>query len=451
MTPRIPNILRMYGERGIGLARGRWTSRLGVELGVALVLSLFLGVVTFFGMRQAVYYVLNQYLPSKDVIKQQEQRAVERLQEFILKKGMTASDHKRLSQWVSKEKYIELYIYRDENLLYSTYDIKGNTSRTLSTPAYTLTFSDGEAQVWVNSYYIYKYYHWIYTLCGFAGFFVFMVCFLGGIRKKTGYIELLKEELQILQGGNLAYQVTIKGSDELAELAQGINSMRCSIMEREEEQHRARCANHELVTAMSHDLRSPLTSLMGYLDFIDSGLYEDEKQWKHFVSNSRKKAFQIKEMSDRLFEYFLVYDDRHEELVTEVLDGAALLEQTIWEGGFDLESRGFIVSQEMGEITCSMMVNLELFRRLCANLFSNVIKYASMEEQVKISCREYHDCILIAITNGKDTTKKLVESSGIGLKTCKKIVEEHGGRFYVMDTDTEFQVEVFWVKSLESK
>lgn len=430
------------------MARGRWSSRLGTELAAAVVLSLCLGFSAFLSLRMVMYFAIDQNLPSKDFAEQQEERAVERLQEFIWKTGIKPSDQNRLGQWDSKEKYVDIYIYRDKDLLYGSYDIRGEESYVLAAPVYTLSFSDGEAQVWVISFYLYQYYQWANALSGFAGFFLFMVCFLRLIRKKTGYIELLKEELQILQGGNLSYQVTVKGGDELAELAQGINSMRCSIMEREEEERRARYANHELVTAMSHDLRSPLTSLLGYLDFIESGIYEDEKQWKHFVSNSRKKAFQIKEMSDRLFEYFLVYDDNHEELETETLNGAALLEQIIWEGAFDLESRGFTVSQEMGEITCSITVNLELFRRLCANLFSNVIKYASMEEEVTICCRENNDCILIAIANGKDTTKKLVESSGIGLKTCKKIVKEHGGRFHVMDGDTEFRVEVFWVKSL---
>ena len=88
------------------------------------------------------------------------------------------------------------------------------------------------------------------------------------IRKKVKYIELLGKELEILKGGDLNYQITIRGNDELAALAGEMDSMRRAIRSRQEEEELAHLANRGIVTAMSHDLRTPLTALMGYLDIL---------------------------------------------------------------------------------------------------------------------------------------------------------------------------------------
>ena len=72
----------------------------------------------------------------------------------------------------------------------------------------------------------------------------------------------------VLKGGDLNYQITIRGNDELAALAGEMDSMRRAIRSRQEEEELAHLANRGIVTAMSHDLRTPLTALMGYLDIL---------------------------------------------------------------------------------------------------------------------------------------------------------------------------------------
>ena len=68
-----------------------------------------------------------------------------------------------------------------------------------------------------------------------------------------------------------------------------------------------RLANSELVTAMSHDLRTPLTSLLAYLELMERGKYENQEQLAYFIRRSLEKTMQIKSMADKLFEYFFVY------------------------------------------------------------------------------------------------------------------------------------------------
>lgn len=122
-------------------------------------------------------------------------------------------------------------------------------------------------------------------------FFIVLVLFF--INKKTSYIGVLEKEIKILEGGNLDYPITLKGKDELSSLAQSINEMRKSFIERLESEERARVANSELVTAMSHDLRTPLTALVGYLDIIEYKKYQDQEALAKYIHNSRKKPIRL--------------------------------------------------------------------------------------------------------------------------------------------------------------
>ncbi|WP_346937045.1 histidine kinase dimerization/phospho-acceptor domain-containing protein [Clostridium sp.] len=102
---------------------------------------------------------------------------------------------------------------------------------------------------------------------------------------------MLKSEIKILEGGNLTHEITINGDDELSSLAQGINEMRKSFIGRLESEDKARLANSELITAMSHDLRTPLTVLVGYLDIIKYNKYKTDENLRQYIHNSREKAY----------------------------------------------------------------------------------------------------------------------------------------------------------------
>lgn len=175
-------------------------------------------------------------------------------------------------------------------------------------------------------------------------FFIVLVLFF--INKKTSYIGVLEKEIKILEGGNLDYPITLKGKDELSSLAQSINEMRKSFIERLESEEQARVANSELVTAMSHDLRTPLTALVGYLDIIEYKKYQDQEALAKYIHSSREKAYQIKHLSDKLFEYFTVYNTEENDLEFESYDGIQLMDQLIDEQSMLLENHGFRVAWE---------------------------------------------------------------------------------------------------------
>ncbi|MFR6333488.1 MAG: histidine kinase dimerization/phospho-acceptor domain-containing protein, partial [Eisenbergiella sp.] len=166
---------------------------------------------------------------------------------------------------------------------------------------FNVTFTDGAVQAALvyTGYENYQSAGVIVTLLSGLCFAVILYLL---IRKKVKYIELLGKELEILKGGDLNYQITIRGNDELAALAGEMDSMRRAIRSRQEEEELAHLANRGIVTAMSHDLRTPLTALMGYLDILS--IEEDPGKKQKYLSVCRDKACQIKSLSDKLFEIF---------------------------------------------------------------------------------------------------------------------------------------------------
>ena len=412
----------------------------------------------YMGIHTTAYDWIDRTQNTQEAYVQQKVRTEEALQQYIKDKNIALSDLSPLDEWVEREAYVAMVIYRFGRVIYSSYPFdvedvivseedaaEAEVMPVSDDSAYTFTFADGTASVLLMPFYEYRYYQWADRISVICGFLLFITVFLHLIQKKTSYIELLKKELQILEGGQMEYAVSVRGSDELGELAEGINRMRISILEREQKEAEARQANQELVTAMSHDLRSPLTSLLGYLELLDEEETEDAAQQKHFIATSRKKAMQIKEMSDRLFEYFLVYGE--EKPAMEPVDGSALFQQTVGESAFALEGRGFTVDFQMEEMDGIYYVSVDLFRRVVDNLFSNLTKYAAREYPVTIACVQTKGGARLTIHNRKRTDGALVESSGIGLKTCRKIMKEHEGSFDTTEDEDGFTATLFLPKA----
>lgn len=463
MIPKTPNILKTCGERGIGLDRRRWKSRLELELIGAVLASLLAAAVLFFAGRGLLYTALDRHYQAESSQRKLEEGGIRRLQNYAAGNGLSSGDREALDRWVDREGYVTLTLYREGHVIYDSFfsgtdgaypvilkeadgdmsgdpdDVNGNGQK-----SYPVVFSDGTVQAVLYVFYEYKYDRAVTAAMFLLAFAVFILILVWFIHKKTTYIEQMEQELQILESGNLDYEVTVKGKDELARLGQGINHMRRAVIERQLAEKTAREANHQLVTAMSHDLRSPLTALIGYLDLMEMGKYKGEEQLRHFIHSSRRKSYQIKEMSDKLFEYFLVYGTDMEELELEPVEIMMFLNQTVFESLFDLESRGFQIEQSVDEIYGTIHVNARLCQRVFDNVFSNIIKYADSDYPVTVIIGKRDGGLEILIHNRISHSRASVESTRIGIKTCEKIMKNQNGSFSAEETGQEFKTRIYF-------
>lgn len=450
MIPRIAAPFVPCGEGGTGLSR--WHS-LSAQLFLDVLRSLMAAAVVFILLFWAGVSLLDRTVYNSSFVDGMADRQFERLQEYVTEQGVTEDNLRPLDIWCGRGDRRYLVLYLDGQLLYESYYTSlgmedapaENYDPDYEDPEreYPLTLSDGtETQAFFYYYMGRAYYYWNAVLSGLGAFLVFSLCFIYFVHRKLRYVQQLKGELDILAGGDLTYPVTVQGKDELGELAAGIDQMRRSILAHRTAEEHMRQANSELVTAMSHDLRTPLTSLMAYLELMERGKYEDQEQLAHFIRRSLEKTRQIKSMADKLFEYFLVYTAEWEPPDLEQRDADELLQHLLGEYAFSLENRGFAVERNFETIGGQVRVNLELMRRVFDNLYGNLLKYADPDSPVEISYRREGEQIQITLCNRISPARDKVQSTNIGLNTCSKILNCHSGTFIWEEDKNFFRTEI---------
>ncbi len=253
----------------------------------------------------------------------------------------------------------------------------------------------------------------------------------------TRRIVSLSREAAEVSAGDLEKPISARGSDEIAALANDMDAMRCSVIERMGNERRAWEANSELITAISHDIRTPMTSLIGYLGLMKESNLPDEQR-KQFTQSAYDKAMELKSLTDELFRYFLVFGRADLDMDLETLDARLLLEQLLGEAEFDLRDSGFEVQREEFEGECSVRADAMYLKRVIDNLISNIKKYADRSRPVLLLGEHREHRLILRFSNTIARKMDRVESTKIGLRTCEKIMSHMGGQFAVENDGERF-------------
>lgn len=238
--------------------------------------------------------------------------------------------------------------------------------------------------------------------------------------------------------GDLDHPITINGNTEIAELSKQINDLRITLKNNFITEETNRRANYELVTALSHDLRTPLTSLMGYLDIIRFKKYKNEQQYNLYLNNSIDKVNQINELANKMFEYFLVFSKEQDTELTKISLG--VIYEYIIENIAVLEENEFIVSKQIEHSDNFIFGNINLLKRIINNIFSNVSKYANKNEPINIELITDDNNLKFTVKNTKIHTVDYIESNCIGLKSVKQMMKIHDGNLTIIDDKNYFTI-----------
>lgn len=427
--------------------RKKRRQRLTLELILMTVISLGAGFLLCKLVENIGLEYLLDKLNQSDYYEQQVTESLESLQDFVMENQVTRDNMEPLFAWVQKEKNVYVMFYWDVDAMFDPYirtDEEGSDGIAYDqVEYYDITLADGTPIKAEMEFYIDGKYFYIIETIGYAvgGItFIFLLFLL--IHKKIRYINRLEQDLKILGSGNLEYPMTIRGNDELTVLAEGIEDLKNNILDQQLMKDEAEKANAELVTSMSHDLRTPLTSLIGYLELLTMHRYTDEEQLESYLNHCRDKAFQMKKMSDRLFEYFLVYGQREHQYQYRMVLCKDLLEDLCNGQFFDWQEQGGTLECQIEELQGQVRVDNEYLQRVMDNLLSNLKKYGDVSRPLKIRAFEREDMLHILLTNFVREQKDRIESTQIGLKTCRKIVEEQGGTFLWQQVDDRFEVDM---------
>ena len=412
-----------------------WKNRLTLELlGMCAAALLIAIAAANLAQNIAVDWIYN-VVYSDEKYEQDITDMLQSLQDYVQEEQVTEDNIKQLVNWVRKQKNVYVTFYRDIDELLGPFmansgDEPYEVDTEYESMYYTVNLYDGTPiKVQLEVYLDMNYMYWADVAMYVTGGIVFLLLLLLMIHHKIRYINRLESELKILGGGNLEYPITIKGNDEITSLAEGITALKNGFLEEQQMKAEAEKANMELVTAMSHDLRTPLTSLIGYLELLNMHRYENEEQLQKYLEYCKKKAFQIKKVSDRLFEYFLVYGKEEKELQLQTFPCKEMAEDLCNGQFFDWQDRGGTIDCQIGELPGGVQVDSEYMQRVRDNLLSNLKKYGDPAYPLQIQIDEHQDMLHILLKNHVLEQKNQIESTQIGLKTCRRIIENHGGTF----------------------
>lgn len=241
-------------------------------------------------------------------------------------------------------------------------------------------------------------------------------------------IGVLSDETAILMSGDLEHRILLSGSDELSVLGGDIERLRQSVAARLEGEREAVRANSQLITSLSHDLRTPLTKLTGYLDILIYHKYRTLEEHDAFLRLASEKAAQLKSLISQLFASAQVSaPEAALEPSPEPADGAALLGQILAEQCDDLRRDGFEAQPPVWERGFTLYLRTEDAVRIFDNLFSNLKKYADPTVPIKIEAEDGAEAVTLRIRNRPRSSPDRADSHGLGVPTVKELLSRSGG------------------------
>lgn len=287
----------------------------------------------------------------------------------------------------------------------------------------SVKFKDGEGIVYVSSMHLLKYVKYYFYVALFVSLLIFFLPTFIFIKRKVKYINILKQEVLNMSQGDLSHAMTIMSHDELAILAQEMDTLRITLASNYQNEARIKESHQEMITCLSHDLRTPLTALRGYLDILCLHCYKDEKQMDHYLNSCIEKTEQIKDLSNKTFEYSLFYND---DLIPslETISSESFI-QYIEEHLEYLELEGFKIEKEITISSVQLQLDLSMMKRMMDNICSNIQKYARKEQPIYLQISIEKGNLKIVFENEKKEINHEVESNKIGLKSVNKIIEIH--------------------------
>lgn len=279
-------------------------------------------------------------------------------------------------------------------------------------------------------------------------------------RKSIKYLGEITATLDIIAQGDLDVTIPIRSNDELGLLAQNINDMAAELKRSIEYERNAERTKNELITSVSHDLRTPLTSIMGYLELITDDRYDDEVRMRYYADIAHQKSKRLKKMIDDLFE-MTTLNYGNVELNLTSIDLGQLLEQLAEEFVPILYGEGMEYRLFLPDYKIELMADANMLVRVFENLISNAIRYGKQGRYVDISMERRENIAVVGVANYGNPIPKSelpyifdrfhrVEQSrssetggtGLGLAIAKNIVELHGGKIgaYTSGDKTVFEV-----------
>ncbi len=454
---------------------------LRIRFFLILVISIGVGIGIYFIVHFSSYRYINNVYASVPNKESREKAYLEDLQEFVIRNDVSSEDMRKVSEWVKSHKYVYLLLSKDDEIFYTSDDADKKDDVDIDDPddpdggdknkedekepggitidyptreelladaakkdQHPIEFADGTMLASVTDFTEYLYYDVANIASIIVALLFVIIAITGYFHFVTNRIIRLGSDVNKVAEGDMNYKIKAKGNDEISKLSVNVDNMRTSMIENFKKEREALDSNTALITSMSHDIRTPLTVLLGYIDIIKTKTHGDEEM-ENYLSAAESTAMRLKKLSDDMFNYFLVFGGKEMEISIESYDAATLIGQMLSEHILLMKESGYEVDEktDFAElIGHEVSTDAQKLIRIFDNIFSNIYKYADKNSPVSISFEKIDNKIYLCFSNAVSKDKSRVESNGIGLKTCKKLGEYIGADFNAHESEGIFTVTV---------
>lgn len=262
-------------------------------------------------------------------------------------------------------------------------------------------------------------------------------------------------ELHYIAQGHLDHRIPFRLKGNQQHVITSVNALVDSAVQSMNDERQIEKSKDELITNVSHDLRTPLTSIIGYLRLIEDKQYHSEEEIVKYAHIAYEKSKQMKNLVEDLFEYTKVQQHGAPVNIMTV-DLSQLLEQV--SASFELEGqkRGIEVTSITEPEPLKISADPEKLGRVFSNLVSNALKYGNGASYIKIEAHQHGDQVQIQVKNDgtkipadslshlferfyrvESSRSKATGGTGLGLAIVKSIVDLHHGEVTVTSDDNE--------------
>ena len=262
-------------------------------------------------------------------------------------------------------------------------------------------------------------------------------------------------ELHYIAQGHLDHRIPFRLKGNQQHVISSVNALVDSAVKSMDDERKIEKSKDELITNVSHDLRTPLTSIIGYLGLIEDKQYQSEEDILKYTHTAYEKAKQMKTLVDDLFEYTKVQQHGAPVNIMKI-DLNQLIEQLTASFELEAQHRGIEITSSVIPNPLMIEADPEKLGRVFNNLVSNAFKYGNGASYIRINARQENDMVVVKVANdGTPIPEKALDhlferfyraeasrsratgGTGLGLAIVKSIVDLHHGSVKVTSNEDE--------------
>ncbi len=286
----------------------------------------------------------------------------------------------------------------------------------------------------------------LYVLVGIVIFSVtFMILEEPGIR----YLGRISDAVQSISQGNLNTEVDVTGDDEFSAMAANLNKMSSDIRKLMDKEREAERTKNELITNVAHDLRTPLTSIIGYLELLAGNTQIPQEMQHKYIEIAYSKSRRLEKLIEDLFGFTKLNYGKIAMHIGQI-EIVKLLEQLLEEAYPNFEEKNLSYDLQSNVPAKIISADGNLLARLFDNLIGNAIKYGADGKRVLVKIHGEEDTVTVSVTNFgrvipadelpllfnkfyrvEQSRSATTGGTGLGLAIAKEIVDMHGGTIRV--------------------